>query len=81
MRKYGSSNVWRYCCDVFDYLSLGAVVDGRVFCVHGGLSPSVARLDQVSGVGYNCGSAMELIREIDTNDRSETGGTARRANV
>jgi hypothetical protein len=47
-RKYGSSNVWRYCCDVFDYLSLGAVVDGRVFCVHGGLSPVVARLDQVS---------------------------------
>ncbi len=26
----GASNVWRYCCDVFDYLSLGAVVDGRV---------------------------------------------------
>ena len=47
-RKYGSSNVWRYCCDVFDYLSLGAVVDGRVFCVHGGLSPQLARLDQVS---------------------------------
>ncbi|ORX35049.1 Metallo-dependent phosphatase-like protein [Kockovaella imperatae] len=47
MRKYGSSNVWRYCCDVFDYLSLGAVVDGRVFCVHGGLSPSIARLDQI----------------------------------
>ena len=47
-RKYGSSNVWRYCCEVFDYLSLGAVVDGRVFCVHGGLSPQVARLDQVS---------------------------------
>jgi len=47
-RKYGSSNVWRYCCEVFDYLSLGAVVDGRVFCVHGGLSPAVARLDQVS---------------------------------
>ena len=46
-RKYGSSNVWRYCCDIFDYLSLGAVVDGRVFCVHGGLSPTVARLDQV----------------------------------
>jgi diadenosine tetraphosphatase ApaH/serine/threonine PP2A family protein phosphatase len=22
-------------------------VDGRVFCVHGGLSPQVARLDQV----------------------------------
>ncbi|WVQ94216.1 serine/threonine-protein phosphatase PP-X isozyme 1 [Kwoniella sp. CBS 9459] len=46
-RKYGSSNVWRYCCDVFDYLSLGCVVDGRVFCVHGGLSPQVGRLDGI----------------------------------
>lgn len=32
---------------MFDYLSLGAVVDGRVFCVHGGLSPTVHGLDQV----------------------------------
>src|SRR4051812_14406255 len=27
-RKYGSANVWRYCCDVFDYLALGAIVLG-----------------------------------------------------
>lgn len=47
MKKYGSASVWRYCCEVFDYMSLGAVVDGRVFCVHGGLSPNVNSLDQV----------------------------------
>lgn len=47
MRKYGSASVWRYCCEVFDYLSLGAVVDGKVFCVHGGLSPNVQSLDQI----------------------------------
>lgn len=47
-RKYGSGNVWRYCCEVFDYLALGAVVDGRVFCVHGGLSPNLATVDQAS---------------------------------
>lgn len=47
-RKYGSSNVWRWCCEVFDYLALGAVVDGRVFCVHGGLSPNLQGIDQVS---------------------------------
>ena len=46
-RKYGSAGVWRYCCEVFDYLSLGAVVDGRVFCVHGGLSPTVHSIDQI----------------------------------
>ena len=47
MRKYGSANVWRYCCEVFDYLALAAVIDGTVFCVHGGLSPNVNHIDQV----------------------------------
>lgn len=28
LRKYGSANVWRYCCEVFDYLALGAIVIG-----------------------------------------------------
>ena len=28
LRKYGSANVWRYCCEVFDYLALGALVLG-----------------------------------------------------
>ncbi len=37
LRKYGSVNVWRYCTDVFDYLSLSALIDGSIFCVHGGL--------------------------------------------
>lgn len=48
-RKYGSSNVWRWCCEVFDYLALGAIVDGRVLCVHGGLSPNLQSIDQVRG--------------------------------
>ncbi|KAL1413646.1 Serine/threonine-protein phosphatase PP-X isozyme 1 [Vanrija pseudolonga] len=49
-RKYGSSNVWRYCTDVFDFLSLAAVVDGRILCVHGGLSPQLVRLDQIRAI-------------------------------
>ena len=28
IRKYGSANVWRYCCEVFDYLALGALILG-----------------------------------------------------
>lgn len=49
MRKYGSVNVWRYCCEVFDYFSLGAVVGGPsgVFCVHGGLSPDMDTVDEI----------------------------------
>mmetsp|Transcript_26856 Transcript_26856/g.42152 ORF Transcript_26856/g.42152 Transcript_26856/m.42152 type:complete len:319 (+) Transcript_26856:153-1109(+) len=47
LRKYGSVNVWRYCTEIFDYLSLSALIDGRVLTVHGGLSPSINTLDQI----------------------------------
>ncbi|CAK9221204.1 unnamed protein product [Sphagnum troendelagicum] len=46
LRKYGSVNVWRYCTDIFDYLSLSALIDNCIFSVHGGLSPSITTLDQ-----------------------------------
>ena len=45
--KYGNANVWKYCCSVFDYLTLAAIVDGKVLCVHGGLSPDIRSLDQI----------------------------------
>ncbi|KFK29185.1 unnamed protein product [Arabis nemorensis] len=47
VRKYGSVNVWRYCTDIFDYMSLSAVVENKIFCVHGGLSPAIMTLDQI----------------------------------
>lgn len=50
MRKYGNANVWRYCTEVFDLLSLGAVIEGQAFCVHGGLSPSVNELDHIQTI-------------------------------
>mmetsp|Transcript_17758 Transcript_17758/g.39368 ORF Transcript_17758/g.39368 Transcript_17758/m.39368 type:complete len:315 (+) Transcript_17758:101-1045(+) len=47
LKKYGSVNVWRYCTEIFDYLSLSAIIDDKVFCVHGGLSPAINTLDQI----------------------------------
>ncbi|KAJ3120526.1 putative serine/threonine protein phosphatase [Physocladia obscura] len=47
LRKYGNSNVWMYFTDFFDYLVLGAVIEDAIFCVHGGLSPSIHTLDQI----------------------------------
>ncbi|KAF7376570.1 Serine/threonine-protein phosphatase [Mycena sanguinolenta] len=47
MRKYGSSHVWTYFTDTFDLLSLSCVIDDRIFCVHGGLSPSIHSIDQI----------------------------------
>eukprot|EP00008_Paramoeba_atlantica_P005789 CAMPEP_0201477808 /NCGR_PEP_ID=MMETSP0151_2-20130828/2768_1 /ASSEMBLY_ACC=CAM_ASM_000257 /TAXON_ID=200890 /ORGANISM="Paramoeba atlantica, Strain 621/1 / CCAP 1560/9" /LENGTH=307 /DNA_ID=CAMNT_0047858655 /DNA_START=107 /DNA_END=1027 /DNA_ORIENTATION=+ len=47
LRKYGSANVWKHCTEIFDYLSLSALIDDKVFCVHGGLSPAINTLDQI----------------------------------
>jgi serine/threonine-protein phosphatase 2A catalytic subunit len=47
VRKYGSANVWKLFTDLFDYFPLTAVVDQSIFCLHGGLSPSIDTLDHV----------------------------------
>lgn len=39
--------MWKACCQVFDFLALAAIVDGKVLCVHGGLSPEIRTLDQI----------------------------------
>lgn len=31
LRKYGSITVWRCCTEIFDYLSLSAIIDGKVW--------------------------------------------------
>lgn len=47
LRKYGNANPWKYCTEIFDYLTLSALVENSIFCVHGGLSPDVKLLDQI----------------------------------
>jgi len=48
VQKYGNANAWRYCTDVFDLLPVGSVINGDIFCVHGGLSPDISTLDHLS---------------------------------
>ena len=47
VRKFGGVNVWKYCTDLF---SLAAVIDGKIFCVHGGLSPNAEHIDDIRAV-------------------------------
>ena len=47
LRKYGSATVWKLFTDLFDYFPITALVDNKVFCLHGGLSPMVETIDQV----------------------------------
>jgi len=47
MRKYGNLNAWKYYTDVFDYLAIAALIEGKVLCIHGGLSPDIKTIDQI----------------------------------
>eukprot|EP00056_Hartaetosiga_gracilis_P022710 m.32513 g.32513 ORF g.32513 m.32513 type:complete len:383 (+) comp9788_c0_seq3:307-1455(+) len=47
LRKYGSANVWSRFTDLFDYFPLTALVENKIFCLHGGLSPNVDTLDNI----------------------------------
>lgn len=58
LRKYGNAHVWKYFTDLFDYLPLTALVDGQIFCLHGGLSPSIDTLDHIR--------ALDRLQEVST---------------
>ncbi|OHS99889.1 Serine/threonine protein phosphatase PP1 isozyme 3 [Tritrichomonas foetus] len=45
-----NQNLWLKFNEVFTYLPLAAVVGGRIFCVHGGLSPYLSDLSQISEI-------------------------------
>jgi len=47
LRKYGSVNVWRYCTEIFDYLSLSALIEERILFLHERLTPEINTLDQI----------------------------------
>lgn len=42
--------VWRTFIDTFNTLPIAAIVAGKIFCVHGGLSPSLSHMDDIRSI-------------------------------
>lgn len=52
-RKYNDENVYSLCLEAFNALPLAAIIDGDVFCVHGGLSKDLKTVEQLNEIDRN----------------------------
>ncbi|EAY23494.1 serine/threonine protein phosphatase, putative [Trichomonas vaginalis G3] len=52
-RKYTDETIYNLCLEAFNALPLAAVIDGDVFCVHGGLSKDLKTVDQLNDIDRN----------------------------
>jgi len=52
-RRY-SARLWRDFVDVFNCMPCCALVDERILCMHGGLSPQLKSLDQIRSLARPC---------------------------
>lgn len=48
-RRY-NIRVWKQFCDVFNCMPVIAIIDEKIICMHGGLSPDLHSLDQIHNV-------------------------------
>mmetsp|Transcript_85202 Transcript_85202/g.241411 ORF Transcript_85202/g.241411 Transcript_85202/m.241411 type:complete len:308 (-) Transcript_85202:74-997(-) len=48
-RRY-SIKLWKQFCDVFNCMPVCSVIDEKILCMHGGLSPALSSLEQVRTV-------------------------------
>ncbi|CAI9764258.1 unnamed protein product [Fraxinus pennsylvanica] len=42
--------LWKIFTDCFNCLPVAALIDGKIFCMHGGLSPELKQLDQIKEI-------------------------------
>jgi serine/threonine-protein phosphatase PP1 catalytic subunit len=48
-RRYNLA-LWRDFCSLFNYLPISAIIDERILCMHGGLSPDMTHLSQINTI-------------------------------
>eukprot|EP00475_Leptophrys_vorax_P043753 TRINITY_DN8518_c0_g2_i1.p1 TRINITY_DN8518_c0_g2~~TRINITY_DN8518_c0_g2_i1.p1 ORF type:complete len:325 (-),score=89.65 TRINITY_DN8518_c0_g2_i1:864-1838(-) len=52
-RRY-SIKLWKTFTDCFNCLPIAAIIDEKIFCTHGGLSPELKSLDQIREIERPC---------------------------
>ncbi|KXS11949.1 Metallo-dependent phosphatase [Gonapodya prolifera JEL478] len=65
--------VWKAFTDVFNCLPVAAIVAGKIFCVHGGLSPNLNTMDDIRNLGRPTDVPdVGILNDLLWSDPSET---------
>ncbi|EDP43640.1 hypothetical protein MGL_1853 [Malassezia globosa CBS 7966] len=65
--------VWKTFIDVFNTLPIAAIVASKIFCVHGGLSPSLSSMDDIRRIERPTGVPdYGLLNDLLWSDPSDT---------
>ncbi|KAG0418762.1 Serine/threonine-protein phosphatase 4 catalytic subunit [Dictyocoela roeselum] len=62
--KYRNTAVWRIISDVYDFLNVGVLINGRIFAVHGGISPNATSINQIQRIDR---FQKDIVAEIPQN--------------
>lgn len=53
-RRRFSVKMWKQFCNAFNCLPCCAVIDDKIICMHGGLSPELSQMEQVANIPRPC---------------------------
>jgi len=53
-RRRFSVKLWKQFCNTFNCLPCCAVIDDKIICMHGGLSPELSQMEQIANIARPC---------------------------
>jgi hypothetical protein len=53
-RRRFSVKMWKQFCNTFNCLPCCAVIDDKIICMHGGLSPELSHMEQIANIARPC---------------------------
>ncbi|ORZ13219.1 Metallo-dependent phosphatase-like protein [Absidia repens] len=72
-KRRTNTKMWKTFVDVFNTMPIAALVAGKIFCVHGGLSPSLDSLDEIRMIERPCDVPdYGLLNDLLWSDPSDT---------
>ncbi|MES1906354.1 MAG: Serine/threonine-protein phosphatase 6 catalytic subunit, partial [Paramarteilia canceri] len=52
--KFGNTTCWKLFCELFDAMPIAALIDNKILCIHGGLTPLIKSIDNIDQIDRFC---------------------------